>query len=294
MILANVAAAETLEAAGQPLLFRVHEEPSPMKLDALREQVKEAGLTLAQGQVLQTRHLNQILDAAEGTPDQELINLAVLRAQTQAYYSPENFSHFGLNLRSYGHFTSPIRRYADLIVHRALVSAHGWGKDGLSPSDIDRLQSTAEQISQTERRSMEAERDTTDRYLAAYMANHEGAVFEGRISGVARFGVFVKLDDSGADGLIPVSGLGTEYFHYDQVRNTLTGDRSRKSLKIGAKATVRLAEATPLTGGLIFELIEAEGFGKAGRAPRGAASARRKVNRAKIKGRKMTKKAKRS
>ena len=293
MILANVAAAETLSEAHQPLLYRVHEEPNPMKLDALREQVEEVGLTLAKGQVLQTKHLNQILDASVGSPDQELINLAVLRAQTQAYYNAENFSHFGLNLKSYAHFTSPIRRYADLIVHRALISAHGWGKDGLSASDVDRLDQTAEHISMTERRSMEAERDTIDRYLAAFMADQEGAVFEGGISGVARFGVFVKLDETGADGLIPISSLGTEYFHYDQQRNILTGERSRRSLKIGAKAIVRLAEASPLTGGLIFELIEAEGFGKAGSAPRGAGGARRKVNRSKIKARKVAKKAKR-
>ena len=126
MILANVAAAETLEAAGQPLLFRVHEEPNPMKLDALREQLKDTGLSLAKGQVLQTRHLNKILDEAVGSPDQELINLAVLRAQTQAYYNPENFGHFGLNLRSYGHFTSPIRRYSDQMVHRLLAAIIGW------------------------------------------------------------------------------------------------------------------------------------------------------------------------
>ncbi len=293
MIQANVAAAETLDAANQPLLFRVHEEPNPAKLDALREQVEEVGLTLAKGQVLQTRHLNQILDAAVGSPDQELINLAVLRAQTQAYYNPENFSHFGLNLKSYAHFTSPIRRYADLIVHRALIAAHKWGKDGLGPSDVDRLPQTAEHISMTERRSMEAERDTNDRYLAAFMADQEGAIFEGGISGIARFGVFVKLNDSGADGLIPISSLGSEYFHYDQQRNVLTGERSRRSLKIGAKATVRLAEASPLTGGLIFELLEAEGFGKAGKSPRSAGGARRNVNRSKIKARKVAKKAKR-
>ncbi|MEM7271182.1 MAG: VacB/RNase II family 3'-5' exoribonuclease, partial [Pseudomonadota bacterium] len=146
MILANVCAAETLGAKQTPLLYRVHEEPNPMKLDALREQVEELGLTLAKGQVLKTRHLNALLDGAAGTPDAELINLSVLRSQTQAYYHPENFSHFGLNLRAYAHFTSPIRRYSDLIVHRALVTAHGWGKDGLSPTDIDQLEQTAEQV----------------------------------------------------------------------------------------------------------------------------------------------------
>lgn len=294
MIQANVCAAETLEAKKRPLLYRVHEEPNPLKLDALREQVAESGLTLAKGQVLKTRHLNSLLDAAADTKDAELINLAVLRAQTQAYYAPENYGHFGLALRSYAHFTSPIRRYADLIVHRALITAHGWGKDGLSPADEEHLKSTAEHISSTERRSMVAERDTTDRYLAAYLADREGAEFTGRVAGVARFGVFIKLDENGADGLVPVSSLGTEYFQFDAANSRLTGERSGKTIAPGARATVRLAEATPLTGGLLFELIEIEGFGKPARGARRAGGARHKQGRAKIKRAKMAKKAKRT
>ena len=216
MVLANVCAAETLIAKKSPLLFRVHEEPPPEKLDALRETAQAAGYTLAKGQVLQTRHLNSLLNQAAGKDDAELINLSTLRSMTQAYYSPQNFGHFGLALKNYAHFTSPIRRYADLIVHRALIAAHGWGDDGLSAAEIEGLDQTAEHISDTERRSMMAERDTNDRYLAAYMADRVGNEFSGRISGIARFGVFVKLDETGADGLIPIRALGREYFHFDR------------------------------------------------------------------------------
>ena len=168
MVLANVAAAETLIAKQQPLLFRVHEEPSPEKLDSLRETAKSVGLVLAKGQVLQTRHLNQLLKAATGKDEAELINLSTLRSMTQAYYSSQNMSHFGLALQNYAHFTSPIRRYADLLLHRALVSAHGWASDGLSPQDVEMLDETAKHISETERRSMLAERDTSDRYLGQF------------------------------------------------------------------------------------------------------------------------------
>ncbi len=259
MIMANVAAAEDLKRYDSPLLFRVHEEPSPEKLDALREVARESGLVLAKGQVLQTRHLNRLLAQAEGTEHDELINLATLRSMTQAYYHPENFGHFGLALRSYVHFTSPIRRYADLIVHRALISAHHWGKGSLAPETIERLPEIAKHISDTERRSMAAERDTTDRYLAAYLAERVGNEFEGRISGVAPFGVFVKLEGTGADGLVPVRSLGQEYFHHDPDEQSLVGTRSGLKLTLGMRATVRLSEAVPLTGGLLLEMLEVEG-----------------------------------
>jgi ribonuclease R len=191
MVLANVAAAETLIAKKTPLLFRTHEEPSPEKLDALRETAAAAGYQLAKGQVLQTAHLNRLLDQAAGTDDAELINISTLRSMTQAYYGADHIGHFGLALRSYAHFTSPIRRYADLIVHRALITAHGWGKDGLSPHDIEDIEATGAHISDTERRSMVAERDTTDRYLASYLSERVGNEMTGRISGIARFGAFV-------------------------------------------------------------------------------------------------------
>jgi ribonuclease R len=261
MLLANDCAAETLEAKRRPLVYRVHEEPPAEKVEALREQVETAGLTLAKGQVLKTRHFNALLAAAAGTELAELVNLGVLRAQTQAYYSPENFGHFGLALRRYAHFTSPIRRYADLVVHRALIAAHGWGRDGQTIEEAEALADTAEHVSKTERRAMEAERDTTDRYLAAFLAEREGAEFDGVVSGVARFGLFVKLAETGADGLVPVSSLGREYWRFDPGRLTLTGERSGREIGVGAKARVRLVEAAPVTGGLRFELLEVEGGG---------------------------------
>ena len=281
MILANVAAAETLEARRRPLLYRVHEEPDPDRLDSLRESVESVGLTLAKGQVMQTSHLNALLAQARDSEAEEMVNLQVLRAQTQAYYSPENFGHFGLNLKAYAHFTSPIRRYADLVVHRALIAALRLGRDGQTPEEAERLPEIAKSISQTERRSMEAERDTVDRYVAAYMAEREGAEFTGRISGVARFGLFVKLDGTGADGLVPISTLGREFFHHDPERHTLTGERSGRVLALGMQARVRLVEAVPVTGGLIFDLLEATGT-----APRakhkGGPSPRRKLDRSRI------------
>lgn len=258
MVLANVAAAETLIAKQQPLLFRVHEEPSPEKLDSLRETAKSVGLVLAKGQVLQTRHLNQLLKAATGKDEAELINLSTLRSMAQAYYSSQNMSHFGLALQNYAHFTSPIRRYADLLLHRALVSAHGWATDGLSPQDIEMLDETAKHISETERRSMLAERDTTDRYLASFMSERVGNEFSGRISGVARFGIFVKLDETAADGLVPIRSLGREYFEHDADSQTLRGTDSGTVINLGQRVVVRLAETTPTTGGILLDLLELE------------------------------------
>ncbi len=259
MVLANVAAAETLIEKRTPQLFRVHEEPAPEKLESLRETAQASGLTLAKGQVLQTRHLNRLLSDAADTDFAELINMSTLRSMTQAYYSPQNFGHFGLALKSYAHFTSPIRRYSDLIVHRALVSAHGWGEDGLANDEIERLEDTATHISETERRSMMAERDTTDRYLAAFLSDRVGAEMAGRISGVQRFGAFVRLDDTGADGLIPVRSIGSEYFHYDKEAQILEGSDSGLRIGVGQRVLVRLTEAVPVTGGLMLELLELDG-----------------------------------
>ncbi len=263
MVLANVAAAEELTRLRRPLLYRVHEEPSREKLEALREVAEASGFTLAKGQVLQTSHLNRLLAQAEGSDFDELINITTLRSMTQAYYHPENFGHFGLALKSYAHFTSPIRRYSDLIVHRALISGHGWAAktrgDGLSDFDIERLGETAKHISDTERRSMAAERDTTDRYLAAYLADRVGTEMTGRISGIQRFGAFVKLDETGADGLLPIREIGNEYFHFDPDAQVLMGSETGIEIGLGQRVTVRLAEAVPMTGGLMLELLELEG-----------------------------------
>ena len=261
MILANVAAAETL--AGHPLLYRVHEEPEPDRLDSLRETAEASGFDLPKGQVLKPAALNRLLHQAAETELSELISMSTLRAMQQAYYAPRNFGHFGLALKAYAHFTSPIRRYADLIVHRALIAVHGWGPDpeadGLGPADIDALDATAEAISTAERRSMMAERDTTDRYLAAFLADKVGAEFAGRVSGVQSFGVFVRLDETGADGLIPVRSLGSEYFRHDKDAGTLTGRDTGLEIGLGQPVTVRLAEAAPVTGGLILELVSQDG-----------------------------------
>jgi ribonuclease R len=278
MVLANVAAAETLIAKKMPLLFRVHEEPAPEKLDALREVAQAAGLVLAKGQVLRTAHLNALLHAARGTDHAEIINMSTLRSMTQAYYARQNLGHFGLALRAYAHFTSPIRRYADLVVHRALIAAHGWGKDGLSGDEIERLEHTAQHISDTERRSMMAERDTNDRYLAAFLSERLGEEFTGRISGIARFGVFVKLDETGADGLIPMRALGHEYFHFDHNSGTLMGAETGRVIALGQRVTVRLAEAAPVSGGLAFDLVELEGV----HMPRGPSKSRGKPPRRKL------------
>ncbi|MGQ0611378.1 MAG: ribonuclease R [Paracoccaceae bacterium] len=299
MVLANVAAAEELVRLERPLLFRVHEEPSPTKMEALREVAEASGFTLAKGQVLQTAHLNRLLAQAEGTEFDELVNIQTLRSMTQAYYNPQNFGHFGLALKNYAHFTSPIRRYSDLIVHRALIAGHGWGADGLSAWDVENLDETAKQISDAERRSMAAERDTVDRYLAAYLSDRIGAEFAGRISGVQRFGLFVKLDETGADGLVPIRSVGQEFFHYDEASQSLQGSSSGVTLGVGQRVVVRLAEAAPVTGGLTLELLSLEGeslptggrrYGKSGgyrpRAPGKAAAKDRALKRKVIRKRK--------
>ncbi|PZX18777.1 ribonuclease R [Palleronia aestuarii] len=295
MVLANVAAAEELGRRKQPLLYRVHEEPSPEKLEALREVAVASGFVLAKGQVLRTAHLNRLLAQAEGSEFDELMNMSTLRAMTQAYYAPENFGHFGLALKRYAHFTSPIRRYADLIVHRALVTAHGWGDDGLSSADVEALEATGKAISDTERRSMVAERDTTDRYLAAFLSERVGDEMTGRISGVQKFGLFVKLDGTGADGLVPVRSLGREFFVFDADAQTLMGADSGRTIGLGQRVTVRLAEAVPVTGGVVLDLLEVEGDAlPKGPGPMGRRSPKRKAGKAKAKAGAVKRKVKRT
>jgi ribonuclease R len=254
MIMANVAAAESLEKARQPLIYRVHEEPSQEKLYAFSDYLKTIGIPFAKGQVIKPVIFNRILARAKGTPHEEVMNDVVLRTQAQAIYAPENVGHFGLNLARYAHFTSPIRRYADLVVHRALIRALKLGDNGLSESEVARLGETAEHISMTERRAMAAERDSVDRYVAAFMEDRVGAVFDGRIASVTRFGLFVRLKETGADGLLPIRSLGAEFFRHDEKRHALVGGRSGTTYRLGDIVRVRLAEAAPLTGGLRFEL----------------------------------------
>jgi ribonuclease R len=275
MIAANVAAAESLEQAKSPLIYRVHEEPSKEKLVAFADYLRTIAIPFAKGQVIKPAVFNRILERARGTPHQEVINDVVLRTQAQAVYAPENVGHFGLNLQRYAHFTSPIRRYADLVVHRALIRALKLGGDGLSDAKVARLKETADHISMTERRAMAAERDSVDRYVAAYMQDRVGAVFDGRITGVTRFGLFLRLADTGADGLLPMRALGTEFFRHDEKRHALVGDKTGKAYRLGETLSVRLAEAAPLTGGMRFELPDGGAAAPARRQPSRARKIRR-------------------
>ncbi len=257
MVLANVAAAEALEKTRTPLIYRVHEPPSQEKLFGFSDYLRTIGVSFAKGQVIKPAVFNRILGNVKEGPHEQVMNDVVLRTQAQAVYAPDNLGHFGLNLAKYAHFTSPIRRYADLVVHRALIRGFQLGESGLTDREVAQLAETASHISMTERRAMAAERDSTDRYVAAFMEDRVGATFDARITGVTRFGLFVRLAETGAEGLLPARVLGTEYFHHDERRHALIGERTNTSYSLGDIVRVRLAEAAPLTGGLRFDLAEA-------------------------------------
>ena len=266
MIQANVAAAEALESHRSPLVYRVHEAPSLEKISALSEFLASLGLSSPKGQVMKPQHFNELLGRVQGKDIQQIVHDVVLRTQTQALYSPSNQGHFGLNLRRYTHFTSPIRRYADLLVHRALISALKLGADGLSDWDIANLTETSEMISAAERRAMKVERDTVDRLIAAYLADHLRARFTGRVSGVTKAGLFISLDDTGADGFVPVATLSGDFFVFDEKRHALVGAQSGETFQLADPVEVKLVEVTPVAGGLRFELLSS---GKPGKpAPR--------------------------
>lgn len=269
MVLANVAAAEALEKARTPLIYRVHDTPSKEKLFAFADFLKTLNIAFAKGQVVEPGVFNRILKASKGMPHEAVMNDVVLRSQAQAIYDPANIGHFGLNLAKYAHFTSPIRRYADLIVHRALIRAFGLGEGGLTDREIAALPATAEHITMTERRAMAAERDSNDRYVAAFMQDRVGQSFDARITGVTRFGLFVRLADSGAEGLIPIRSLGADFFRHDEKRQALIGERTRTVHRLGDVLAVKLVEAAPLTGGLRFALADGEGMLAPARRPGG-------------------------
>ena len=268
MIAANVAAALALEARKSVCMYRVHETPSREKLVALKDYLESFGLSFALGQVIQPRTFNAILTAVKTSDSAAQISEQVLRTQTQAYYSPENKGHFGLALGSYGHFTSPIRRYADLVVHRALVRAYKLGEGGLSDEAAKVIGRTAEHISMTERRAMEAERDTIDRYVAAYLGTRIGETVAARITGVQRFGFFATVIGIGGDGLVPVSTLGDERFVFDEGTHTLEGIDSGTRFVPGQRLDLKLVEANAITGALRFELPLPEGDDGNARAQR--------------------------
>ena len=255
MVLANVAAAEELERLQAPCMYRIHAPPSDEKLANLRSFLKTFDLHLPAGERSHPRDLDRVLHRVAGQPEAPLIHEAVLRSQSQAQYSPDNIGHFGLALPRYAHFTSPIRRYADLLVHRALIAGLSLGGGGLDPEEAGGFAEIGTHLTVTERRAAMAERDAIDRYLAAYLSGRVGSVFPARISGVTRFGLFVTLHENGASGIVPVSTLPDDFWVHDEQTQTLTGRRSRRSFRLGEQVEARLVEASPVTGGLVLHVI---------------------------------------
>lgn len=278
MIAANVAAAKALEAKKSPVMYRIHEPPSREKLVSLKEYLESFEQSFALGQVITPAVFNRLIDGFSGDDRLPEIMEAILRSQTQAYYGPANAGHFGLALGSYAHFTSPIRRYADLLVHRALVDSYRLevpGKpkglperSGLGEADQKGFSRIGEAISGLERRAMEAERETVDRYVAAYLAGKVGEIVPARITGVQPFGFFATVDGLGGDGLVPVSMLGSERFFYDEAARTLDSEHGRVSYSVGQRLDLRLMEANPVSGALRFELPDAPEGGFRNRPPR--------------------------
>jgi ribonuclease R len=255
MIQANVAAAETLEAKTKAIVYRIHDEPAWEKLDALREFLGSLDMNFPKAGSLRPSQFNRILSKVADSPNAILVNEVVLRSQSQAEYSTENIGHFGLNLRRYVHFTSPIRRYADLLVHRALIASLDLGAGGLRGTDEERLDRAAGEISVAERRAMAAERDTVDRLIASWLAERVGATFEGRIRGVTRAGLFVELAESGADGFVPISTIGEDFYQYEELHHRLVGRTTGETFRLGDAVEVRLVEALPYAGSLRLELL---------------------------------------
>jgi ribonuclease R len=265
MVQANVAAAEALSNKGVRSIMRFHDVPERQRLSDLSDFLPALNLKFSVGERITPKRFNALLRQAEQKDLSETVGMAVLRTQAQAIYSAEKMGHFGLNLTHYGHFTSPIRRYADLVVHRALIKAFKLGDGGTTKEEESRLTETAEHISVTERRAMVAERDANDRYIAAYLEDRVGATFKARINGVTKFGLFVTLAETGADGLIPVRSLGREYFALDETTKRLVGVDSGSTYRFGREVEVKLIEATPVTGGLIFEMVSK---GEPGKPPK--------------------------
>jgi len=258
MICANVAAAAQLEGKGGVCLYRVHDKPTEIKLEALRDFLDSIGISLVPGKQLHPRMLTQILENAAGGEHAQVVNEVMLRSQAQAIYSPDNIGHFGLALAKYAHFTSPIRRYADLVVHRALIRTGKLGSDGLTEQEITTLDDIGEHISGTERRSATAERDVVDRFTTMFLADKVGAVFSGRISGVARFGLFARLDESGADGIVPFSALPRDFYELDEKRHAMVGQRHGRVYQLASPVQVRIETVDRLTGSMSFAIVEPE------------------------------------
>jgi ribonuclease R len=265
MIAANVAAARALEAKKAPVMYRVHEPPSREKLVALKDYLSTFDMEFALGQVVKPSTFNRVIERVGDGDGRAEIMEQLLRTQMQARYGPERLGHFGLSLATYAHFTSPIRRYADLLVHRALVRFYKLGDGGLPPGEEERFTEIGEHISMLERRAMQAERETVDRYVAAFLADKVGQIVDCRITGVQPFGFFATVLELGGDGLVPVSTLGTQYFRYDEASQRLVGEQTGEAYRLGQRLKLRIAEANPVSAGIRFELPE----GSYGRPERG-------------------------
>jgi len=277
MVLANVCAAETLEARRQPCMYRVHESPDPEKVNALADVLETLDIRLAKGQVIRPKTFNGVLAKVRGQPAERMVNEMILRAQAQAHYAPANAGHFGLGLARYAHFTSPIRRYSDLLVHRALIRGLRFGDGGLQSDDDEKFGDWGEHISATERRAAAAERQTVDRYLARHLADRIGGQFAGRINGVTRFGLFITLDETGADGLVPIRTLPDDYYDHDDARHSLTGRFHGRVYRLGDIVEVRLVDADPVSGAISLEILSGgtqERPGQTGKVRRRGATAR--------------------
>jgi ribonuclease R len=255
MVAANVCAAEELERLAQPCMYRIHAPPSDEKLKALREFLGTLGLSLADTGAIRPAHFARLLEQVKERPEARMVNETVLRSQSQAAYEPDNLGHFGLALPRYAHFTSPIRRYADLLVHRALIRGLKLGGDGITEGEAARFPETAEHITATERRAAQAERDAVDRFLAAYLAERVGAVFPARISGIHPFGLFVTLEETGASGFVPMKALPQDFWMVEEGNRRIIGRRTRQVLSLGDAVEARLREANGQTGSLLFELL---------------------------------------
>ena len=257
MLIANVATAQFLEALEQPALFRVHEGPSAEKLENLRAFLGELSLDLPGGLKPTPEHYQSLLATVEGRDDSHIIQTMLLRSLSQAVYQPENAGHFGLHYEAYAHFTSPIRRYPDLLVHRAIRSAiRGRGKNAhfnrvkgavvlkrerIYPYDTAAMVALGEQCSMTERRADDATREVDAWLKCEFLKDRIGEEFEGVIAAVTNFGVFVELSDLYIEGLMHVSALPGDYYHFDQAKQRLIGERTRQIFQLGGAVTVRVA-----------------------------------------------------
>ena len=254
MVAANVCAAEELERLVQPTMYRIHDRPSDQKLEGLRQFLQQFAINMPPGNQLHPRNFSHVLAMVKGAPHERLVNETVLRSQSQAAYAPDNIGHFGLALARYAHFTSPIRRYADLMIHRALIRGLKLGADGLTEAEATEMPAIADAITGTERRAAAAERDAVDRYLAAFMSSRVGETFSARISGVTRFGMFVAVDETGAQGMVPFSAMPEDRWEEDPATQSLVGRRTGLRFTLGDAVEVALREANAMTGAMQFQL----------------------------------------